>query len=97
MITHQAEVYADNAGLFGERNLHSRSNQNFLATQNYHQHFTPQAQMIYPETSYYPFRLYNGQMLPLHPYNFARSDNSAFSPNLGQWSSTQTSFTNQDA
>ena len=95
--TQQAEVYADNAGLFGERNLHSRSNQNFLASQNYHQNFTPQAQMIYPETSYYPFRSYNGQMLPLQPYNFARSDNSAFSPNLGQWSSTLTSFTNQDA
>ena len=95
--TQQAEVYSDNAGLFGERNLHNRSNQNFLGTQNYHQNFAPQAQMVYPETNYYPFCSYNGQMLPLHPYSFARSDNSAFSRNLGQWSSTQTSFTNQDA
>ncbi len=92
------EAYIEISKFFDERNLHSKSNQKFLATQEYHQNIAPRprTQMIFPSTSYYPFPMatYDGQRLPVHGHNYGMSEINPFSCNLRQWANNQAMFTN---
>ncbi len=96
----RVEAYIERSKFFDKRNLHSKSNQNFLATQEYRQNIAPRppTQMIFPSTSYYPFptATYDGQRLPVQGYNYGMSEINPFSCNLRQWANNQASFTNRD-